>query len=337
MLECAPEQDNRRTRLAMNDAARTADSPPPAFRLAHSLLLSRFRSPSAPRWEMTTAESSAWTTALSETPNSAINRFIQANLLVPFSPSTPETLTQGLASIYGVVQLKAMLKLRQLKVSGKKDELIARLVHSHSQGLMRDVLALGLYHCSDAGMNFVFQLEERKQRAYANAVAAIHAKDYSAAIREYQALEDDLAFPKFEFEGTPRPALIQFVMTVTPTILDGCSQEVLSRLRIAIALQCVGGRHAPREVLRGFNTGIRLDAETAARMIYFSARHTEDMQQWKQMRVIQVAHLATPGSCSVCMGFNGHKWNIDQAPELPYPHCTSETGCRCLYLPVRNT
>lgn len=320
----------------MKDAAPIADSPPPAFRLAHSLLLSRFTSPSAPRWDMNPAGTSAWTAALSETPNSAISRFIQENLLVPFSPSTPEALTQALGSIYGVVQLKAMLKLRQLKVSGKKDELIARLVDFDSQGLIRHVLALGLYHCSDAGMNLVFQLEERKQRAYANAVAAIHAKNYSVAIHEYQALEDDLGFPKLEFEGTPRPTLIQLVMTVTPTILDGCSQEVLSRLRIAMALQCVGGRHAPKEVLRGFNTGIRLDAETAARMIYFSARHTEDIQQWKQMKVTDVAHLATPGSCSVCMGFNGQKWNIDQAPELPSPHCTSENGCRCLYLPVRD-
>lgn len=336
MLECAPEHDKTRTRLAMKEAAHTTDSPPPAFRLAHSLLLSRFSSPSAPRWDMNTAGSNAWTAALSETPNSAINRFIQAKLLVPFSPSTPEAITQDLASIYGVVQLKAMLKLRRLKVSGKKDELIARLVHFDSEGLIRDVLALGLYHCSDAGMNLVFKFEERKQRAYANAVAAIYAKDYSAAIREYQALEDDLGFPRLEFEGTPKPQLIELVMTVTPTILDGCSQEVFSRLRIAMALQCVASRHAPKEILRGFNTGIRLDAETAARMIYFSARHTEDIQQWKQMKVTEVAHLATPGSCSVCMGFNGQKWNIDQAPELPYPHCTSQSGCRCLYLPVRD-
>jgi SAP domain len=285
---------------------------------------------------MNTTGSNAWTAALSETPNSAINRFIQAKLLVPFSPSTPEAITQGLASIYGVVQLKAMLKLRRLKVRGKKDELIARLVHFDSEGLIRDVLALGLYHCSDTGMSLVFQLEERKQRAYANAVAAIHAKDYSAAIHEYQALEDDLGFPKLEFESTPRPQLIELVMTVTPTILDGCSQEVFSRLRIAMALQCVAGRHAPKEMLRGFDTGIRLDAETAARMIYFSARHTEDMEQWKQMKITEVAHLATTGSCSVCTGFNGQKWNINQAPELPSPHCTSETGCRCLYLPVQN-
>jgi hypothetical protein len=242
----------------MNRVTSTADSPPPAFRLAHSLLLSRFRSPLAPRLYMNTAASSAWTTALSETPNSAIDSFIKANLLVPFSPSTPEALTQGLAQIYGVVQLKAMLKLRRLKVSGKKDELIARLVHFDSQGLIRDVLALGLYHCSDAGMSLIFQLEDRKQRAYANAVTAIHAKDYSAAIHGYQALEDDLGFPKFEFGGTPRPALIQLVMTVTPTILGGCSQEVLSRLRIVMAVQCVAGRHAPKEVLRDFNTGIRL-------------------------------------------------------------------------------
>lgn len=335
MLECAPRGQLAHT-IGMNDPARSPDSPPPAFRLAHSLLLSRFRSPSAPRWDMSTAGSSAWTTALSETPNSAINRFIQANLLIPFSPSSPEALSQGLASLYGVVQLKAMLKLRGLKVSGRKDELIGRLVDSDSQGLMREVLALGLYHCSDTGKKLVFQLEERKQQAYANAVAAIHAKDYVSAIRQYQALEDDLGFPKLEFEGTPKPTFIELVMTVTPTILHGCPQDVLLRLRMAMALQYVAGRQAPKELLRGFDTGIRLDAQTAARMIYFSARHAEDMQQWRRMKVAQVAHLATPGSCSVCMDFNGKKWNIDQAPELPCPHCTSEAGCRCLYLPVLN-
>ena len=313
-----------------------ADSSVPEFRLAHSLLLSRFKSPSGPHWDLNTAESSAWTIALNETPDSAIKRLIQAKLLLPFVPSNPEALSKALASVYVTAQLKPMLKLRGLKVSGRKDEMIGRLVSSDSQGMTREVLALGLYQCSETGTNLVFQLEERKQRTYANAVAAIHAKDYAIAIREYQALEDDLGFPPLEFESRPKAAFIELVMTVTPTILGGCSQDVLSRLRIAMALHCVAGRHAPNNLLQDFETGIRLDAETAARMIYFSARHTEDMQQWRQMRVARVAHLATPGSCSVCMLFNGKKWNIDQAPELPCPHCTSEAGCRCLYLPVLN-
>ena len=256
---------------------------------------------------------------------------------VPFSPSTPAARSRALASIYGVVQLKAMLELRGLKISGRKDELIARLVDADSEGLLREILALGLYQCSDAGRKLADRFEERKQRAHANSVAAINSRDYARAIREYQAIEDDLGFPKWEFEGSPRPELIELVMTVTPTILDGCSAEVMSQLRMAMALQCLSGRHVPKNLLRGVDTGIRLDAETAARMIYFLARHTEDIQKWKQMRVAHVTHFAAAGSCPVCTSFNGQKWRIDQAPELPHAQCTHQYGCRCLYQPVLNS
>lgn len=321
----------------MKDAAQIADSPHPGFRLAHSLLLSRFVSPAAPRLDVNARGLSEWTAALKEPPESAIERFKRANLLVPFSPSTPEALSQALASIYGAAQLSTMLKLRGLKTSGRKDELIARLVDADREALLREISALDLYHCSDAGRRLASRFEERKQQAYADAVAAIGAKDYARAIREYQAIEDDLGFPKWEFEGSPKPAFIELVMTVTPAILDGCSEEVMSRLRMAMALQCLSGRNVPRNLLRGVDTGIRLDAETAARMIYFLARHTEDIQKWKQMRITHVTHFAAAGSCSVCTSFNGQKWRIDQAPELPHALCTHQYGCRCLYLPVSNS
>jgi hypothetical protein len=323
--------------MAMKHVPPTPDLSPLAFRLAHSLLLSRFVSPAPPRSDVNARGLSEWTAALNEPPDSAIERFKQANLLVPFSPSTPEALNQALASIYGVVQLRTRLKLRGLKVSGSKDELIARLVDADGEALLREISALGLYHCSDAGRQLASRFEERKQQAHTNAVAAIRSKDYARAIQEYRAIEDDLGFPKWGLEGSPKPELIELVMTVMPTILDGCSEEVMSRLRMAMTLQCLSGRHAPKNLLRGVDTGIRLDAETAARMIYFLARHTEDIHKWKQMRVTHVTHLATAGSCSVCTSFNGQEWRIDQAPELPHALCTHQFGCRCLYLPVPNS
>ena len=168
-------------------------------------------------------------------------------------------------------------------------------------------------------------------------MSAISSGDYVRAIREYQTIEDDLDFPKSKFEVSPQPGLIELVMTVTPTILDGCSEEVMSRVRMAMALQCLSGRHAPRHLLRDVDTGIRLDAETAARMIYFLARHTEDIQKWKQMKVTRITHFAAAGSCSVCTTLNGQRWTINQAPELPHALCTHQYGCRYLYLPVPNS
>jgi hypothetical protein len=315
----------------------TADLSPLAFRLAHSLLLSRFVSPAAPRLDVNARGLSEWTAALKDPPESAIERFKRANLLVPFSPSTPEALSQALASIYGAAQLSTMLKARGLKTSGRKGELIARLVDADRETLLCEISALELYHCSDAGRRLASRLAERKQQAHGNAVAAISAKDYARAIREYQAIEDDLGFPKREFEGSPKSELIELVMTVTPTILDGCSEEVMSQLRMAMALQCLSARHAPKNLFRGVDTGIRLDAETAARMIYFLARHTEDIEKWKQMRITQVTHFAAAGYCSVCTNSNGQEWRIDQAPELPHALCTHQYGCRCLHLPVSSS
>lgn len=318
----------------MRNVVPMADSRPSGFRLAHSLLLSRFVSPSAPHLDIDARSLSGWTAALKELPNSAIERFKEEALLVPFEPSNPRELSQGLANIYNIGKLKEMLKRRALKVSGRKDELIARLVNADRDGLLREVATLGLYHCSDAGRKLASRFEERKECARANAVAAMNAKDYTLAIREYQEIEDDLGFPKWEFEGPARPDFIQLVMTVSPRILDGCSEEIMSRLRLAMSLQCVAGRHAPQKLFRGIETGIRLNADTCATMIYFLARHTEDLQKWKQMGIVYVTHLAITGSCSVCTSLNGRKWRIDHAPELPHVQCVHQCGCRCLYQPI---
>lgn len=305
------------------------------FRLAHSLLLSRFIHPCVPQLDGDDHQLRPWTIALAETPKSAIERFKQAGFLVRFVPTDPEAVSEALAALYGVSQLKAMLKAKGLTVSGKKDVLIGRLVKADEDGLSKTIASLNLYHCSSTGRDFASTLEKRKEQACAEAINAIEAKDYPAAIHAYQSIEDDLGFPKWEFEGTPQPKLIELIMTVRPKILNGCPEQVLSKLRLAIALQCLSGRHAPKNLLNDVETGIRLDAETASRMIYFLARHTEDMQQWQQMRIAFVTHLATQDSCTVCSDLNGRKWRMDEAPELPHIHCTNEEyGCRCLYQPV---
>jgi hypothetical protein len=273
--------------------------------------------------------------ALGESPESALDHFKTAGLLVPFSPTSDDMLASAVDSIYGVAQLKAKLKSRALKLSGKKNELVVRLLAADSQGLAREIGDLGLFHCSRDGAQLAAVFETRKKEAQRNAIAAIEAKDYAHAILQYQALENDLGFPKWEFERAPNPAFIDLVMIVKPRILGGCSDEVLARLRCAMALQCIAGRHAPRGMLAGFGTGIQLDAETAARMIFFLARHTEDIHQWRELGIKFVAHFAGAGSCPTCTALNGRKWSIDEAPELPSEECSSnDLGCRCLYQPV---
>ncbi|HEV2396066.1 MAG TPA: SAP domain-containing protein [Candidatus Sulfotelmatobacter sp.] len=290
--------------------------------------------PALPHLNWNERQLAEWTTALGESPESALERLRVAGLLVQFSP-TDDNLASAVASIYGVAQLRVMLKSRALKLSGKKNELVARLLVADSQGITREIDNLGLFHCSCEGTKLAAVFEARKEEAKRNAIDAIEARDYESAILQYQGIENDLGFPKWEFERAPSPAFIELVMTVNPRILAGCSDEVLAKLRCAMALQCIAGRHAPRDLLAGLNTGIRLDAETAARMIFFLARHTEDTRQWRELDIKFVTHFAAVGSCPTCTTLNGKKWSIDEAPELPSAECSNDDlGCRCLYQPV---
>lgn len=327
---------DRQQGVRMSTPATSLKESDQSFRLAHSLLISRLISPCIARLEGDSRQLAAWEIALRETVESAINRFKVENLLIPFAPSTLEELTEGINGIYGVEQLKVMLKVRALKVSGRKRELIARLIDADSEGMSRELAALGLSHCSSAGKQLAARFERRKKEAYEAAVAAITAAEYTRAIHEYKRLEDDLGFPKWEFEGAPNPRLLELVMTVKPTILDGCSDAVMTKLRLSMAVQCVSGRHAPKDLLRGLETGIRLDSDTAARMIYFLARHRQDIEAWRGIGITHITHLACSDSCAVCSSLNGREYKVDVAPELPNPDCTNDCGCRCLYQPVLN-
>jgi hypothetical protein len=70
------------------------------FRLAHSLFLSRFLRPALPNLNGNERQLAEWTTALGESPESALDRFKTAGLLVPFSPTGDDMLASppGLVS-----------------------------------------------------------------------------------------------------------------------------------------------------------------------------------------------------------------------------------------------
>ena len=198
------------------------------FGLAHSLLISRYTYPRIPVFDGNVRQIEDWTAALKETPESAINRFKNQGLLVPFVPSNEDEVREGLGQVCGVLQLRSMLRARGLKVSGSKPELTSRLLASGWKQIADDLSKLGLYSCSDGGKRLAASFEQRKRQAYLAAVSAISGHQVEEAIHQYQRLEDELGFPRWV---TPAGAkLIELIMTVKPAILGGCSEGALSRL-----------------------------------------------------------------------------------------------------------
>ena len=255
-------------------------------------------------------------------------------MLIPFVPSSEDGVRNGLNQMCGAVQLKGMLRAKGLKVSGVKGELISRLLAAGWENIAGELASVRFYIYSDAGRELAARFDERKQQAYLEAVSAISNHQAQKAIRAYQLLEDELGFPRWAFALPPSPELIELIMELKPAILEACTETVLSRLRMAAAISAIAGRNAPKNLLDGVVTGIRLDPDTAARMFYFAARHAEDMQKWRQIRIREVKLLATVDSCPVCSRLHGRQWRLEDAPELPRKDCGHVYGCRCLYQPV---
>ena len=94
---------------------------------------------------------SNWHALLEEPPEKAIERFLVQRALVRAS------LSERLDYHFKATQLKEMARRRELPVSGRKDELIARLIQSDEAGMYQDVPRTELLQCSDYGRR---QIEE---------------------------------------------------------------------------------------------------------------------------------------------------------------------------------
>lgn len=175
----------------------------------HLMLLSRFLEPK--RADNVPAY---WESELGEPPPAVVSRFIKLGLLVPASLKvTVEYCNTG-------PDLKKLLKERNLKVSGKKQELAERLVVADEAGMSRLHAEKAVIECSPEIRQLVSQYVANKKREFDDVItqtmAALRIKDFAKASRNIETYESkqlrlsegcvQLASPKAEFVA-PAPML----------------------------------------------------------------------------------------------------------------------------------
>ena len=107
---------------------------------------------------------SNWHALLEEPPEKAIERFLVQGALVRAS------LSDRLDYHFKATQLKEMARQREMPVSGRKDELIARLIQTDEAGMYQELPGAELLQCSDYG--------RRQIEAYlTNPKTVTHLKD----------------------------------------------------------------------------------------------------------------------------------------------------------------
>lgn len=125
-----------------------------------------------------------------------------------------------------------------------------------------------------------------------------------------------------------------------PAILKGIRADALPTLRLTASMMMLLG-YGPlrRWIPRDLATGTRFGGDVAAHMLFFYGMKQAQIANWSRaferagVTVAQVRISGVDaGSCAPCREIAKRIFAASRLPELPYQHCVSPTGCRCIYL-----
>ena len=278
-----------------------------------------------------------WDEVLREPLQSAIERFLGEGLLVPSS-------LRSKLGTYVVKDLKALLKERQLPVSGNRDILIDRLVHANDPSLTEMLAHLDVLECSLEAMDitdkYLEQQKREKQRALAESRALLVDRKFGEACLAVSQYEVRQVFARGVGVNWSKPdpgaiRRLEIIFSSRPKILADLPDHSWEPLRVAAGMMNLWGTATAKEWLpEGFAGVARFTSDTAARMLMFHANYVHSLAEAREMGV-RTATISSCGSesCEACREISNKPTPLDELPELPFFACSHEMGCRCLALP----
>jgi len=298
-------------------------------------------------------KSGHWKAALKEDPRKAIKRFLDEGMI------EQANLSNILNYKRTVSDLKAMLRQRGLPMSGRRRDLVARLVQADPEGMKKIIQGETILICSEKGRaiadKYLAFEDEKRARVEHQALEALRARKQREAIRLVESYhESDIAqqifpsglsvgvsvgdgevFTESEFDNWDLDDLegdLKIIFGSRPKILAPLSDEQLDQLRIAAGMWLLLGTKKPKHWLPAeFETGLTMDNDAAARMFVFHAEHQKNIARLRESLFFETVEiLSANDSCEECQKLSQRKFRLDQVPELPYEKCTSKMGCRCL-------
>ena len=174
-------------------------------------------------------------------------------------------------------------------------------------------------------------LRQRKFKEASMAVAAYEAKQPAST-------SGGMGMDWEHHDCTQDVDVLSVIFGRTPKILGKVDEGQLGPLRLAAGMAHLWGTNQFEEWLPpGFESGLGMDNDTAAGMILMLGTHEATLAGYRRSSVVRAVEILTARDerlCAACESLSGKTFTLDEVPELPYEHCTSEFGCRCCLAPV---
>jgi hypothetical protein len=298
---------------------------------ARMMLLARFLRPT-----QLSELSHSWNEVLGSRVSDTIDRFIKEGIIVPSSLSTKIEVKLT------VTELKRILKTKGLNLSGKKANLISRLIDHDGAALREKAQTWKIYECSENGRTLASQfetsMEAEKTETEKQVVSLLTDGKFQEAVMTVASFESKQVFPRRydlnweNYSPISDTEKLYLIFSTWPKLLSNVPEELVHPLRIGAAMLELFGEHdSENRCIDSSVQGTHLEATTAMRMIGYHASHVHSITQFKKMGATRVRILGGDDeeSCPQCAAMNGKSFPIDTSPELPHATCTSECGCRC--------
>jgi len=284
--------------------------------------------------------SSSWKEFLEESPKKAFERFINEGYL------NKSNLNDMLDYSFKVTELKTLCKSKGLSTSGKKSDLIDRLIKTDKKGMMSEVKSIKIYSCSDSGLNLAqdyldMRLEE-KRIAEEKVYESLKKKDFKSASQIMIDYERNQVFPRGLGINWNSIGIENYVSGLrelfenTPKILRNIPDEKLKILRIEAGFSFLWGGRTTNYFKNYDKFSERFDNDVSLRMMSFYATHKNTLANYcaNSDVVVGVKILPAQDACDECKKLAEKLYRLsEEIPELPHADCTNIMGCRCCYLP----
>jgi hypothetical protein len=308
---------------------------------AHLLLLSKFVHAQSPDDFSKTDD---WKKALGEMPKQAIKRFFNEGILIVAN------LNSLLSYKYKVSDLKEMLKQRGLPLSGRKDEMIQRLIQTDPDGMKKSTDGLSIFECSPLGLSIAEQYltteKEKRIKVEQQVMEYIKKRNFREASLAVANYEEEQVFPRDiginwkYYNPNGDIEMLNTIFSSKPKILATLDNEKLESLQLGAAMMGLWGIWGKKNMAKkwlpeNFETGLAFDNDAALRIFFFYTSYHISLEGYRESGVVEyVEILAMHDSCDACKKLTNKKYKLDAVPELPHEHCTHEMGCRCTLIPA---